>query len=111
MPSELGRLIRSARTEKGFGLREFAKAISKSPAFLTQLECDDESPSVAEDTLRTIAEQLDLDPDQLIVLARRTPSDVVPESTLEVALFRKVKAMSEREQQEILKRWTKDKDR
>lgn len=107
MPSELGKLIRRARTERDFGLREFAKAISKSPAFLTQLECDDESPSVAEDTLRTIADRLALDPDQLIVLARRTPSDVVPESSLEVALYRKVKSMSAQEQRDMLTRWTK----
>ncbi len=107
MPSELGRLIRSARTDKGFGLRELAKEIKKSPGFLTQLECDDESPSVAEDTLRSIAEKLDLDADLLIVLARRTPSDVVPKSALEVALYRKVKGMSQKEQQDILKRWTK----
>lgn len=90
----------------GYGLREFAKAIGKSPAFLTQLECEDEVPAVAEETLRTIAEKLNLDADLLIVLARRTPSDVVPESALEVALYRKVKEMSEKEQQAILKSWS-----
>jgi transcriptional regulator with XRE-family HTH domain len=111
MPSELGKLIRSTRTAVGFGLREFAREIGKSPAFLTQLECDDESPSVAEETLRTIAEKLDLDPDELIVRARRTPSDVVPESSLEVALFRKVKGMSAKKQQEVLKRWSTGDDK
>lgn len=102
MPSELGKLIRSARTEKGFGLREFAKVIQKSPGFLTQLECEDDVPSVAEDTLVTIAKRLGLQADQLIVLAKRTPRDVVPQSTLDVALYRKVKGMNDRQKQELL---------
>lgn len=111
MPSELGKLIRAARTEKGLGLREFAKAIAKSPSFVTQLECEDDVPSVLEDTLTTIAENLDIDPDQLIVLAQRTPRDVVPESQLDVALYRKVKSMSERQKQAALDNWPPKKQR
>lgn len=102
MASELGRLIRQARKQAGYGLREFAKTIDKSPSFLTQLECDYQAPPVAEETLRTIAAKLKLDSDLLLVLAKRTPSDVVPESALDVALYRKVKAMSEKEKKKML---------
>jgi transcriptional regulator with XRE-family HTH domain len=103
MPSELGHVIRTARQQKGIGLREFAKMIGKSPGFVTQLECEDEAPSVLEDTLRSVADHLGLDADQLMVLAQRTPSDVVPESQLEVALYRKVKGLSVQEQQRVQK--------
>lgn len=103
MPSELGQLIRTARQQKDIGLRAFAKLIGKSPGFVTQLECEDEVPSVAEDTLRTVARHLGLDADRLLVLAQRTPSDLVPESALEVALYRKVKSLSVREQERVQK--------
>ncbi len=103
MPSELGRLIRTARQQKDIGVRAFAKLIGKSPGFVTQLECADEVPSVAEDTLRAVAHQLGIDVDRLLVLAQRTPSDLVPESPLEVALYRKVKSLSVREQERVQK--------
>lgn len=101
MASELGQRIRSARKNRGIGVREFAKAIGKSPGFVTQLECEDEVPSVAEETLRSVARELSLDADELLVLARRTPSDVVPESSLEVALYRRVKGLSPAEQEQV----------
>lgn len=101
MASELGQRIRDARQQQGLGLRDFAKAIGKSPGFVTQLECDEGVPSVAEDTLRSVASVLRLEADELLVLARRTPSDVVPESSLEVALYRRVKGLSRAEQEEM----------
>jgi transcriptional regulator with XRE-family HTH domain len=103
MPSELGQLIRTARQQKDIGLRAFAKLIGKSPGFVTQLECEDEVPSVAEDTLRSVADHLGLAADRLLVLAQRTPSDVVPGSQLEVALYRKVKGLSLQEQERVQK--------
>ena len=103
MPSELGRLIRNVRQQRGIGLRAFAKLIGKSPGFVTQLERGDGVPSVSEDTLRAVADHLELDADRLLVLAQRTPSDLVPESELEVALYRKVKALSVHEQERVQK--------
>lgn len=102
MPSELGTLIRATRTAQEIGLREFARRIEKSPAFVTQLECDEDVPSVAEETLNRIAAELRLEPGTLFVLARRTPRNMVPESELEYALYRRVKTMSERQQKQLL---------
>lgn len=87
-------------------LRELARRIGKSPAFVTELECDHEVPHVAENTLRKVAEELDLDADLLFVLAQRTPSELVPKSETEVALYRRVKRMPDAEQKRILKTWT-----
>ena len=103
MPSQLGQKIRNARQKQGLGLREFAKTIGKSPGFVTQLECEDEPPSVSEETLRIISSELALELDELLVLARRTPSDVVPGSSLEVALYRKVKVLSASQQERVRK--------
>jgi transcriptional regulator with XRE-family HTH domain len=103
MASELGKMIRETRLALGIGLREFAGEIGKSPGFVTQLECEDDVPSVAEETLRVIASRLRLNLDELLVLANRTPSDVIPESPLEVALYRTVKGLSASEQRRVKK--------
>lgn len=105
MPSELGQLLRTTRTQQGITLREFARRIDKSPAFVTQLECDKELPSVAEDTLRRVAEELGLEPGRLFVLAQRTPRDLVPKTDTEYALYRKVKSLSQPEQRKLLNEW------
>lgn len=102
MASELGQLIRDTRLQQGMKLREFARRIEKSPAFVTQLECEAELPSVAEDTLRRVAEELGLELGRLFVLAQRTPRDMTPASETEYALFRKVKSLSERRKQALL---------
>ena len=71
MPSELGQLIRATRAKQEIGLREFARRIDKSPAFVTQLECDEDVPSVAEETLRRIADELGLSPNNVGVRLHR----------------------------------------
>ena len=102
MPSKLGQLIRTTRTAKGISLREFARRIGKSPAFITQLECDDEVPAVAEETLRAVAKELALEPGTLFVLAQRTPRDLIPKTEMEYALYRKVRSLSVAEQRALL---------
>lgn len=105
-PSKLGELIRSTRTAHKLSLREFARRIGKSPAFVTELECE-QFPSVSEETLKKVAEELQLDEARLFVLAERTPKDLMPESEVEFALYRKVKEMSAATQEEVLREWTK----
>lgn len=105
-PSKLGELIRSTRTAQGISLREFARRIGKSPAFVTELECE-EFPSVSEETLKKVAEALKLDDARLFVLAERTPRDLVPESEVEYALYRKVKEMPTAAQERMLRDWSK----
>lgn len=101
MPSELGRFIRARRTELGLGLRELARMIKKSAPFLAELELDNDPAPASEETLRRLAQVLKVDPDQLFALANRLPEALIPETPLEVALYRKVKDMSPSEQ----RRW------
>lgn len=102
MASDLGRRIRDQRQALNIGVREFARRIGKSPAFITNLELEDNPPSASEETLREIAKQLTLDPYELITLAGKTPQEVAPDDALDAALYRKVKALSRGEKEELL---------
>ena len=105
-PSKLGVLIRATRSTLDVSLREFARRIGKSPAFVTELECDG-FPSVSEETLRKVAKVLSLDEARLFVLAERTPRDLVPKTELEYALYRRVKERSTAQQKQMLRDWSK----
>ncbi len=102
MASELGKLIRQGRAKKGIGLRELARRIKKSPALLTRLENETQPPTVSADTLALIAAALDLQVDQLLVRAQRTPEELSPRTELEFALYRRVKDLKVTEQSKLL---------
>lgn len=102
MPSKLGTRIRGARKKKNIGLRELARRIKKSPALLTRLESDEAPPSVTPDTLKSIAVELGIEPDVLLLLANRT-GELAPTTKLEVALYRKVKDLPKQDQERLLK--------
>ena len=102
MASELGQLIRKRREALRMGLRELARRVEKSPAFIVAIELDKSQPGVAEDTLRDIARELGLDGDLLVTVAGKTPEDVTPKTTLEVALYRRIGDLSEEQQARLL---------
>lgn len=102
MASELGRLIRGERIKKGLSLRGLAREVGKSPSFIVALEKNSSPPSAAEQTLRTVARVLDLNPDRLITLAGKTPADVAPDDELEVALYRRIKRLTAERKRRLL---------
>ncbi len=102
MASVLGRQIRRARLKAGIGLRELARRIEKSPAYLVALEQAEESPGVTEETLAAIAAELSLSPDVLMTLASKVPAEVKPKTALEVELYRKVRQLPVERQQALL---------
>ena len=104
MPSALGAAVAEARKKKGLSLRELAKRVGKSPAFLSMLENDDPAPAVKEETLVGLARELDVSVDDLLGLAGKVPEDALPDSGIEVALFRRVKKLGKREQRKLLDR-------
>lgn len=103
-PSKLGEFIRATRKAQDISLRELARRIGKSPAFVTELECDD-MPSVSEETLRKVADQLKINEATLFVLAERSPRELLPETETEYALYRKVKKLSPSVQEKMLREW------
>jgi transcriptional regulator with XRE-family HTH domain len=102
MPPVLGKQIRRARLKAGIGLRELARRIEKSPAYLVALEQAEESPGVTEETLTAIAAELSLSPDVLMTLASKVPAEVKPKTPLEVELYRKVRQLPVKRQQALL---------
>jgi transcriptional regulator with XRE-family HTH domain len=103
MPSKLGIRLRAARMKKDIGLRELARSVDKSPALISRLENEDQAPTVSPETLRAIANELDLDADEVLLLASRT-EELAPTTAIELALYRKVKDMPAAKQKEWLKK-------
>lgn len=69
---------------------------------IVRLEQDDSPPSMSEEKLTAVAEALELDPDEVVVLAGKIPQDVKPETAYEVALYRWVKQLSQEEREKLL---------
>lgn len=65
----LGEVIRDARVARGKGLRELASKMGITPSYLSDIENDRRIP--AEDVLRKVGRQLDLDFDDLMARAGR----------------------------------------
>jgi len=65
----LGEIIRDKRIEKDLSLRDLAKLISIAPSYLSDIENDRRVP--AEEIIRSIAQALDLDADDLMARGGR----------------------------------------
>ena len=102
MASSLGSEIRRARLKAGVGLRELARRIEKSPAYLVALERAEESPGVTEETLGAIAAELSISSDVLMTLASKVPAEVKPKTPLEMELYRRVRQLPVERQQALL---------
>ena len=72
----LGQRIRRLRDEKDLGLRETAKKVGISPAYLSRIETNEEKTPPGEKVLKGLAEVLDDKIDLLMSLAGRVPADV-----------------------------------
>ena len=75
-----GALIRGLRekrlkTDRGFSLRRFAATIGVSPTYLCKIERD-EFPPPSEERIVAIADALGENPDRLLALAGKVPSDL-----------------------------------
>ena len=72
---KFGAFIRHEREAREIGLREMAKMIGVSPTYLSMVERDEFSPPI-EDKVREIARILECNPDKLLAMAGRVPSDL-----------------------------------
>ena len=75
LPSSFGETVRSLRQQRKIGLRELARDVGMSAAYLSQIEREVYPPPV-EEKIRVIAERLGSHPDTLMGLAGRIPSDI-----------------------------------
>lgn len=102
MSSKLGTEIRRARLKAGIGLRELARRIEKSPAYVVAIERADDPPGVTEETLTAIAAEVSISPDVLMTLASKVPAEVKPKTVLEVELYRRVRQLPVERQRALL---------
>ncbi len=71
----LGDLVREVRIARSLSLREVAKRVRISPSYLSDIENDRRVP--AEDVLRVLGKELDLDFDDLMARSGRLGHDAV----------------------------------
>jgi HTH-type transcriptional regulator, competence development regulator len=72
-----GALVRRERMGKKIGLREMARKIDVSAAYLSMIERNPNLPPPAEKTVRKIAKFIGRDEDELLELAGRAAADVI----------------------------------
>ena len=70
-----GEVIREARVARGLSLRELARRIDITPSYLSDIENDRRVP--AEEILRALSRELELDFDDLMARSGRLGSDAV----------------------------------
>jgi transcriptional regulator with XRE-family HTH domain len=85
----LGGLLRQTRQAQHVGLRELARRVNISPAYLSKIETGQLQPP-AEDKLVAMAQQLNLDSDALLAQAGRVPTDVLETIKQQPAVMNKL---------------------
>ncbi len=73
MNQNFAQLIRNARKEKGYSQRELAKLVDLDFTYLSKLENDRADYAPKEEVIRLLAQNLDLDEEELIFLSGRIP--------------------------------------
>lgn len=73
MAESFGEVIRAARKEAGVSQRGLAKSLRVDFTYLSKLENDRADYPAKEDVIRSLAQHLDLDEDELVFLAGRIP--------------------------------------
>lgn len=74
MKQTFGQVIRQARKDKGYTQRQVAKMLRIDFTYLSKLENDRADYPAKEDVIRSLAQKLDQDEEELIFLAGRTPA-------------------------------------
>jgi len=94
---EFGAFVRREREKREIGLREMAKIIGVSPTYLSKVERGEFKEPV-EKKVRAIAKIIECDPEELMALAGRMPSelaDIIKRNPVEMsALLRSVNGLS-----------------
>ena len=72
----LGQVLREARTSKDFTLRKFAMAVGISATMMSKIELDGVGFKAGEETLKKIANLLELYSDYILSLAEKIDTDL-----------------------------------
>lgn len=111
---KFGAFVRREREERKISLREMAKMIKVSPTYLSKVENDEFNPPT-EERVRAIAKILECDPDMLLGMAGRVPSDladIIKRNPVGMsALLRTAKGLSEEQLEELMRKAGQPKDK
>ena len=94
MVKSFGKLIKTARKDKGYSQRELAKHLGVDFTYLSKLENDRADYAPKEEVIRGLARNLNLNEEELIFLAGRIPQQyeaILKQNPKEMqALFRRM---------------------
>ena len=109
-----GEWLREKRVAKGFTLRKFAEKVGISPTYLSHVEQGQADPPTAE-RVRTMAELLEENADQMIAMAGRVPEDlpgIIQRRPTQVPnLLREVNGLTTEQLQELMEQARKMKEK
>ncbi len=81
MKNNFGKFVRKKREalkaeDKKFFFLQFAKRIGVEPSYLSKIERGDQKAYLTEEKIRTLADDLELDPDVLLALGGKISKDI-----------------------------------
>jgi transcriptional regulator with XRE-family HTH domain len=107
---KFGATIRALRGKKGLSLRKFADEVGISPTYQSKVERD-EFPPPGEQTIVKMAAILEQNPDELLALAGKAPSDIsdIVQTRPKIlpTFFRKAAKLSDENLQKLMKQMEK----
>lgn len=106
----LGQRLKARRLELNLTLRELAKKVKVDFTYLSKIENDKTDHPPSEDLLRRLANDLDDDPEELILLSGQIPQhlrDEMTKSDSAVQFFRSVRKHGLEKVNEILEKHNK----
>lgn len=106
-----GQYLRGAREAKKISLRKFAEKVGKTPTYISKIERNELETKPSEELVRRIAEELNLDFDDLIIRAGRIPEEItniINERPQQMtALLRVASTLSHEEAHKLLNKMNK----
>jgi SOS-response transcriptional repressor LexA len=104
VPQQIGKLIRSIREEMGLTQRNFAELINMNFTYLSRLENDRLGTVPSAETLKTMADVLDIDRDWLLTQCGRPPEGMEQRIARNPELFEQVGKLEDRQLKKALNR-------
>lgn len=100
----IGRRIREIRKSRNLTQRELADRVGINFTYLSRIENDrlDADQTPREETLQKLADALETDPDELLLLARRIPDSFRERILSRPAMFRRVLNLSDDQLESLL---------
>ncbi|MEP3482110.1 MAG: helix-turn-helix domain-containing protein [Fuerstiella sp.] len=106
----VGKRIREIRKARNLTQRQLAEKVGINFTYLSRVENDrlDDDQTPREDTLQKIAEALETDADELLLLARRIPDAFRDRILSKPGIFRRILTLSDQALEDLLDDVEKD---